>query len=233
MIEKTLGILELENKPMDCPGALSVVGTFQFPVKRITVPGAWTRNVINGDKSVEEVYIKCARQLEREGVSAIIANCGFSALFQAEVSASVSIPVALSSLSLVPFVATTLPPGQKVGILTYDADKLTEDHLVAAGWSSGDIAVSVAGIENSETWLRLADPVPAISSGVLVNEVVTAASSLLKADPAVATLVLECAGFVIAAETLRSETGLPVADYVSMARMLVDISPQLGTSPTV
>ncbi|WP_201841793.1 hypothetical protein [Microvirga zambiensis] len=225
MMRKTLGILELENKPLDLPGALCAPGTFQFPVKRLTVPGASARNIVDGDRSIKDAYISCGRQLESEGAAAIIANCGFSAVFQAEVSAAVSVPVALSSLLLVPLVANTLPPGRKVGILTYDANKLAEHHFAAAGWSSEEIAVSIAGIEGSESWRQFAEPTPVIPPALLINDVMAAAKSLLSADPAVAALVFECAGFPLAAETVRLETGLPVADYVSLARMLIEMSP--------
>lgn len=228
MIGKTLGILELENEPMDIPGGLSVPGTFQFPVKRITVPGAWARNVIDGDRSVAEAYISSACRLEADGVSAIIANCGFSALFQGEVAAAVSVPVALSSLSLVPLVAGVLPAGRKVGLLTADASKLADDHFAAVGWSSGDVAVAVAGIEGSETLRQFCEPVPAVTRDLIINDVMTAVESLLKADPAVGALVFECGGFILAAETVRRETGLLVADYVSLARMLVEMSPPPG-----
>ncbi|UXN57651.1 aspartate/glutamate racemase family protein [Phyllobacterium zundukense] len=228
MSNKTLGILELENKPMEHPGALSAPGTFRFPVKRLTVPGATTRNVVDGDHSVKDAYIRSARQLESEGVAAIIANCGFSAVLQADVSAAVSIPVALSSLLLVPLVAKTLPPGRRVGIITYDASKLKEEHFRAAGWSSTVIDVAIAGIEGSGSWHQLAQPVPVIPQALLINDVMAAATSLLKTDPAVAALVFECAGFPLTAEPVRIATGLPVADYVSLARMLIEMSPPVS-----
>lgn len=225
MIEKILGILELENRPANLPGTLSGPETFQFPVKRITVPGAWTRNVIDGDRSVRDAYVECARKLESDGVSGIIANCGYTALFQADVSAAVSIPVALSSLSLVPLVAATLPSGRKVGIITYESGKLTEAHFVAAGWSSDDIPVSVAGIEDTETWHQMTEPVLAYSPDLLINDVMKSVRSLLEADPAIGALVFECTAFPLAADTVRRETGLPVADILGLARMLVDMSP--------
>ncbi|MDA9505224.1 hypothetical protein XI09_11100 [Bradyrhizobium sp. CCBAU 11386] len=225
MAEKTLGILELENEPVKHPGFLAGPGTFQFPVKRVKVRGATARKVTEGDKSVKHEYIKCARQLESEGVAALIANCGFAGLFQAEVSAAVSIPVALSSLLFVPFVARTVPPGRKVGILTFDASKLTEDHFEAAGWSSTDIKVSVAGIEGSDSWRRLLEPVPDIAPSELIKDVMNAVRALLKVEPGIGALVFECTGFPIASEAVRRETGLRVADCVGLAKMLIEMSP--------
>ncbi|TIL29606.1 aspartate/glutamate racemase family protein [Mesorhizobium sp.] len=220
-----LGILELENKPLTYPGALCAPETFHFPVKRITVRGATVLKLVDGDPSVKDAYVSAARELESKGVTAITTNCGFSALFQTEVAAAVSVPVALSSLLLVPLMAKTLPKGRKVGILTYDSDKLSEHHFAAAGWSSSEVGVSIAGIEGSVTWRQLAEPVPDVPPELIAKDVLTAVKSLMETEPSVSTLVLECAGFTLAAETVRRETGLPVADFVSMANMLVEVSP--------
>jgi len=225
MLEKTLGILELDNEPIKQPGFLAGPGTFQFPVKRMKVLGATTRKVVDSDKSVRKNYIDSARRLEGEGVAAIIANCGFAGLFQSEVAAAVSVPVALSSLLLVPFIIKTLPAGCKVGLLTYDAQKLTEDHFAAAGWSSTQMHVPVVGIEGSDSWRRLAQPNPEVDPSELVKDVVSAAKRLLKAESNVRALVSECTGFPIASEAVRRETGVPVADCTVLARMLMEMSP--------
>jgi hypothetical protein len=42
---------------------------------------------------IHEAYI-AARGMEKDGVAAITSNCGFTARFQKDVAASVSIPVA-------------------------------------------------------------------------------------------------------------------------------------------
>lgn len=226
MTQKTLGVLELETKPLELQGCLAGAGTFQFPVKRLTVKGAFTRNVIDGDRSVEAGYVAGARRLEREGVSAIIANCGFTGIFQSSVSAAVSIPVALSALTLVPFVAKTLKPGAKVGILTYDAAKLVEDHFAGAGWSSRDISVAVAGIDGSDLWHEFAKPAPNVTAPMLIEGVVTATNRLLSSNPDVEALVFECTAFPVAADVVRQQTGLRVADVLTLANMLIEMSPE-------
>ncbi|MGY4167607.1 aspartate/glutamate racemase family protein [Bradyrhizobium sp. USDA 4529] len=225
MLDKVLGILELENEPVKHAGFLAGPGTFQFRVRRKKVLGATARKVIDGDRTVKDEYIKCARQLEDEGVAAIIANCGFAGMFQGEVSAVVSVPVALSSLLLVPFVAKTLPPGRKVGILTYDGSKLNEDHFEAAGWSSADIGVCVAGIEGSDSWRQLAKPVPDIVPIELIKDIRTTVRALLTTEPGIAALVFECTGFPIASEEIRQETGLRVVDVLGLAKLLIEASP--------
>lgn len=225
MVDRTLGVLRSENEPIDLPQALMGQSTFSFPVKHLVVSGAWVPNLLAGDRTIAPSFVECAVQLESEGASALIANCGFASLYQAEVAAAVSIPVALSSLSLVPFVATTVPRGAKVGILSYDSAAIKEEHYVAAGWSSTDIPVAVTGIKGTESYDLLARPVIKIDPRQLIRDVLTAANNLIDANPDIAALVLECASFPLAAQALRDATGLPVADYVGLANMLVEMSP--------
>ncbi|WP_210248679.1 hypothetical protein [Phyllobacterium endophyticum] len=182
------------------------------------------QTVVSGDLSVKDEYIRRARQLESEGVDAIISNCGFTSLLQDDVAAAVSIPVGLSSLMLVPFVARLLPPGRSLGLLTYDSTKLRESHFNAAGWSTSEIPVAIGGIEGSDSWREFAEPVPNISPEMLVNDVMAATSALLLANPTLSALVFECAGFPLATQTVRMQTGLAVADFVTLGRMLMDIA---------
>ncbi|MER9927282.1 hypothetical protein NKJ84_31390 [Mesorhizobium sp. M0048] len=225
MKKKTLGILELENRPISHLGALCSPETHQFPIKRLTVEGANVARLIAGDRSLKDAYVSGARKLESERVSAITTNCGFSSLHQAEVAAAVSVPVVLSSLALVPLAAKSMPSGRKVGILTYDSTKLAEHHFNAAGWSSKEIDVAIGGIEGSLTWQRLADPCPDAPPDVITSDVLAGVRSLLKVEPAVGALVLECAGFTLAAETVRREIGMFVADFVTLAKVLIEVSP--------
>ncbi|MER9977810.1 aspartate/glutamate racemase family protein [Mesorhizobium sp. M0085] len=224
MNNKILGILELENRPISHLGALCAPETHQFPIKRLTVEGANVARLIAGDRLLKDAYVSAAQELESQGVSAITTNCGFSSLHQAEVAAAVSVPVVLSSLALVPLIAKSLASGRKVGILTYDSTKLGELHCNAAGWSSKEIGVAIGGIEGSPTWERLADPCPDASPELITTDVLAGVKSLLRDDPAVGAVVLECAGFTLAAEAVRRETGLLVADFVTLAKMLIEVS---------
>lgn len=220
-IRPTLGILELANRATRLPGAMGNAASYAYPVRPMTVPGAWVEAVVGEDPSVLDAYIDCARQLEREGVAAIISNCGFTARFQARVSAAVAVPVALSSLLLVPFVARLIAPGKRVGMVTYDAAKLTELHFNGAGWSAADTPVAIIGIEGSETWAELARPTPELDPDRLLDDVLAATRTLIDDNPDVAAVVLECAAFPPVAAAVRRETGLSVVSYMTLADMLI------------
>ncbi|MFO0996285.1 MAG: hypothetical protein U1F33_06335 [Alphaproteobacteria bacterium] len=220
--EPTLGMLQLAHTPVRLPGAISSPSTYDFPVRYQQVPGAWTKNVIGPDDEIHKAYIAAARAMEKDGIAAITSNCGFTARFQKEVAAAVSIPVALSSLLLVQFMARIVPPGKKLGVLTYDAKQLGDVHFNGAGWSQKNLPVVVGGIEGSESWVEMVKPDPKCTVAMLERDVVAAARKLRAAHPDIAMLVLECSAFPIAAAAVRRETGLPTVDFSTLQRIIMD-----------
>jgi hypothetical protein len=220
--QSTLGMLQLAHTPVRLAGAISNPATYDFPVRYQQVPGAWTKNVIGPDDEIHKAYIAAARAMEKDGIAAITSNCGFTARFQKEVAASVSIPVALSSLLLVQIMVRLLPPGKKLGVLTYDAKQLGELHFNGAGWSQQNLPVVIAGIEGSECWTELVKPDPKLTVAMLERDVIAAARKLRAAHPDVAMLVLECSAFPVAAAAVRRETGLPTVDFSTLQRIIAD-----------
>jgi hypothetical protein len=216
-----LGVLQLMNTPVDIPGSMGHPDSYSGPVRFLQVPGAWTSNVVGAGGDVLASYIDCARRLEAEGVAAIIANCGFTARFQKDVAAAVSVPVALSSLLLVPFAARLLPPGAKLGMATYDADVLGEVHFNGAGWSRDELPVEVVGIEGSEAWHRMADPDTKLTREMVERDVIAALGGLIERHPEIRSLVLECSAFPLAADAVRRTFGLSVVDFLTMANMVI------------
>ena len=79
------------------------------------------RVVVERDPSLLAPFIAAARELERDGASAITTSCGFLALFQRELAASVRVPLWTSSLLLVGEIEARLAPGRRVGIVSADA----------------------------------------------------------------------------------------------------------------
>lgn len=216
-----LGVLQLMNTPVDIPGSMGHPDSYATPVRFLQVPGAWTSNVVGACGDVLASYIDSARRLEAEGVAAIISNCGFTARFQKDVAAAVSVPVAMSSLLLVPFSARLLPPGAKLGMATYDATVLGEVHFNGAGWSRDELPVEVVGIEGSEAWHRMADPETKLTREMVERDVIAALRGLLERHPEIRSVVLECSAFPLAADAVRRAFGLPVVDFLTMANMVI------------
>lgn len=216
-----LAILRLQHKPVPMKGSIADPASFAYDVRYLAVPGAWTENVTGGDRKVLAAYVDSARLMVSEGCRAITTTCGFTSLFQAEVSAAVPVPVAMSSLSLLPLLERLLPPGGRVAIITFDASRLTEAHCRGAGWSLAQSPVAIAGIEGSESWREMFKPEPGFTRDMLARDVISALDGLRTQHADIRAVLLECAFFPIVADDVRAKTGLPVVDFLSVGDLLM------------
>jgi hypothetical protein len=143
-----LGILMLDSTMVRPPGDIGNATTFSFPVVYRRVKGVATVEEMHRDDcACLPLVIEAARELEDEGVRAIVGGCGFMSLFQEALTAAVDIPVFTSTLMFVPQVQRALARGRKVGIVTADSRILAERHFRAVGWSSQMVPIAVAGME--------------------------------------------------------------------------------------
>ena len=117
-----LGILMLEARFPRIPGDMGNAGTWPFPVLYKVVSGASPQRVV-AEKAAGLLpnFVAAAKELEALGADGITTNCGFLSLYQKELAAAVSVPVATSSLMQVPMIQSTLPAGRRVGVLTVSA----------------------------------------------------------------------------------------------------------------
>jgi hypothetical protein len=199
-------------------GNLSYPDTFTFPVITQAVLGAWVSNVVPGDPRVEPAFVATARSLVRHGAVALTTNCGFAIRHQRAIASAVSVPVATSALLLVPMVAATT--SGTVGIVTFDARPLTQGVLRLAGVAE-DAPIAVVGLEGTDTWEIMSRPDAPITPAQIEDDLLVAIASLRKREPSLSALVLECAGFPVAAPKLREVTRLPVYDVTSLANLLM------------
>ncbi len=217
----TLGVLQLTQRPVTIPGAMGDPASYAFPVRFQQVPEASPARVLGDGVGVAEGHIRVAQRFEREGIAAIISNCGFNARFQKQISAAVNVPVAMSSLQLVPFAVRLIPPGAKVGVITYDSSRLGEIHFNGAGWSLADTPAVVAGINGSESWHELGKQEPNVDGEQLARDVLAAIEGLRTDNPEIRALVLECSVFPVAGPAVRAATGLPTYDFVTLAHLVM------------
>ncbi len=216
-----LAILRLQHKPVPMKGSIADPASFAYDVRYLAVPGAWTENVTGGDRAVLAAYVESARRMVAEGCRAVTTTCGFTSLFQAEVSAAVPAPVAMSSLSLLPLLERLIPPGGRIAIVTFDASRLTEAHCQGAGWSLTTSKVAIAGIEGSESWQEMFKPEPGFTRDMLARDVMTALDGLRAHHADIRAVLLECAFFPIVADDVRARTGLPVVDFLTVGDLLM------------
>jgi hypothetical protein len=215
-----LGILLLDNASVRLPGAMSHPATFGYPTRFREVPGASVERVLRGDPAVA-AYVETGRALADEGVAAITTNCGFSVVYQAELSAALPVPVATSSLLLLPFLARVVRRGGGLGVVTYEARSLTAAHLAAAGIADAALPVAIAGIDGTDTWAEMARPGPKVSVEALERDVLGVVDRMLGEHPEIQLILLECAGFPAVTAAVRARTQRPVFDFVTLANLLM------------
>lgn len=220
-----LGVLKLESGLPNIPGNVGNASTFPYPVLYKTIPSMTYLGVKEGSSSFVEMLTRAAVEAEREGVRAIIGECGFMLPYQERIASAVRIPVLLSSLSLLPLILLSLGSEDRIGIVTAEL-RAWEPRM----WSSLPIPrerVVVAGVETLPAWQNYYWNPDGFASGLLdpaaaESEVVSVARQLVDSDPKISAILLECAAMPPYAEAVYRATGLPVLDFLTLARVLQD-----------
>lgn len=212
-----LGILMLEGKMSVEPGLMKSEATFPYPVVRRVVEGSSTPRTAEDAAAMLPLYIDAARELERDGVGAITANCGLIALMQKELAESVKVPVVTSALMMVPALHLMMP-GRRIGILTFFTDAVGERNYNASGWSSEEIPVALDGVGEFDSWLEFlrTKEIPDAARGQLEADLVTVARRVVERYPDIGAFVSECTMLPACLQAVRDALGLPVFDILTM-----------------
>ena len=213
----TIGILLLNTRIPLIPGDVGNASTFKFPVLYRVVEDLFTdRLVVDADPALAGPIIREARALERSGVAAITADCGYLALFQKEVAAAVNIPVFLSSWMQVPFMHRMLQPGKEIGAIVADSRYIREEILISAGIDDS-IPLVMGGMEDRPSfWSQIMREDGTLDSDALEREVVEVAGDLVQNNPDIGAMLLECSCLPPYGAAVQEALHLPVFDFITM-----------------
>lgn len=211
-----VGILLLDYRGPFIPGDVGNATTYDYPVLFKLVKGLTFERVIAGDPEMEGPIVAAAKELEQFGVRGISSDCGFLIKYQDVVKKAVKVPVFMSSLLQIPFLAMMIDSGRPVGCLTATRKHLGNRVLELAGIRS-DINVVVRGMEDYEhfKWAILEEG-GELDSDKIEAETVGAALELQRQNPDMGAIVLECSLMPPYAKAVQAATGLPVFDFVTM-----------------
>lgn len=220
-----LGILMLDTTFPRLPGDIGNAKSFPFPVRYKRILGASPKRVVEeADPSLLEPFIAAARALEAEGVRAITTSCGFLALFQQELAASVNVPLFSSSLLQIPLLYEIFGRRGKVGVLTARSASLTELHFRNCGVQG--IPLAVAGMDEQPEFTRVfldkSEPgmEPRLDVERAEEELKNVAAALAAAEPEMRFIVLECTNMPPFKKAIQEASGKPVFDIISLAGFL-------------
>ena len=222
----TVGIVQLPaNIPM-MPGDVGNPTTFNFPVLYESIQEIdpfW----ILADKPhpvVMKKIIAACKRLTMQGVTTIIGNCGFFANYQPEVAASLDPGVQFfnGSLMQLPMLLTSVGANKKVGVLTASKKLLMPSPAIKnSGVSAEDRKrIVVYGNEDGEQMNRVTGEAGSYSPKKLEKELVDLAKKMVKENPDVGAILLECTEFPPHASAIQKAVRLNVWDFVTMTEFM-------------
>jgi hypothetical protein len=222
----TVGILQLPaNIPM-LPGDMGNPTTFNFPVLYELIEEIDPFWVL-ADKPhpvVMKKLIAACKRLTMQGVTTIIGNCGFFANYQPEVSASLDVGVQFFNGSLIqlPMLLTSVGANKKVGVLTASKKLLMPSPAIKySGVSEADMErIVVYGNEDGKEMLKVTGETGRFNPKKLEKELVDLAKKMVRENPDVGAIVLECTEFPPYAHAIQDAVRLNVWDFVTLTELM-------------
>ena len=213
----TVGILYQEVWYPLLPGNVVNACTYDFPVRHKLIPNAIQSMVHSGDPTLVDDIIKAGKELEMEGVRAICGACGYMGNFQPQVAEALNVPVFMSSLVQLAAISTGLRKWQKVGILCADGPSLTQKIIENCGADPSRCVVK--GLEEQpqmSSFVR--SDRGSVDNEALKREIVEGALNLVRNNPEVGAILLECSDMPPYAADVQRAINLPVYDFVTLIK---------------
>ena len=207
-------------------GHISYAKSYDYPVRLKFVvdpfdPVGFHKSSSNNKGWNLDAWISAARELQEEGVRAIVCGCGLTGMIQKELQEAVELPVYTSSLLFVPEIHRTTAGGKRVGILTVSSEQLTaHDGAIFDGCDiDRAIPLAIVGMNESpeaKIWARQVTPEFDVEKTEAA--IVRVALQLKYDNPDLGAIVLECTEMPPYADAIEAATGLPVFSPLDMVK---------------
>lgn len=212
-----IGIIAVHLIYPKMPGNVANATTYPFPVLYREVNFEIER-LFAGDDSIKDEIIQAAKELEQQGVRAIIGACGYFAHFQPDVKEAVDIPVFLSSLCQLPVIKTAISEKKKIAVFAASGENIKDDLLRKIGTDSNRLVVENIGELDSFKAIRYGHST--LDHGRLSKDLCDIAIKLVEREKTIGAILLECSDLPPYAKAIQAVTGLPVFDFNTMIDMV-------------
>jgi len=210
-----IGILVLDLWYPYLPGNVANASTYNFPVHYKILKGSSIPEILSADPALLDLIVEGGRELEKQGVRAIIGACGYFGNYQKETAAILDVPVFLSSLLQVPTITRGLRQNQKVGIICAVADSLTPKLLSQCGVDDlSDIVI--AGAQDLPEFQNIVQCTGHFNSYKIEQQLVDLAKQLVANYPDIGAILLECSDMPPYAWAIQNAVRLPVFDFTTL-----------------
>lgn len=206
-----LGVLMLDTRFPRPPGDVGNPATFErhgIAVRLLVIEGASPERIVKeADPSLLQPFVDGALRLAAQGAAMLTTSCGFLAAYQQVLACAVLVPVVTSSLLQCRAFAHP-------GILTFDADSMSQGILDAAGVPQG---TPVQGVQpGCEFHRRILNNEARLDLVEAERNVVDAARRLVALHPEVEDIVMECTNMPPYRDAVALATGRRVHDIETL-----------------
>jgi len=210
-----IGILVLDLWYPYMPGNVANASTYNFPVLFKILKGTTVPQILNAEPSLLNMIVEGGKELEQQGVRAIVGACGYFGHFQGEASKRLSVPTYLSSVLQVPVIMRGLKSDQKVGIICGSAPHLKPSLLNQCGVDDLSRVVIVGG-QDSPEFGNITNCTGHFVSAKIEKELVGLAKNLVSKNPEIGAILLECSDMPPYAWAIQNAVRLPVFDFTTL-----------------
>lgn len=220
-----LGVVRLDYNYPPAPGDIDCPGSYDYDVIYRVVPGMTFEMAQSGrlSRPVEGEFKKAIKWLEANGAAGITGDCGFMMAFQPIAREVATVPCFMSSMVQCPMVSVAFDKFDKILILTANSETLKpqKDTLLnACGFDVDDDRFLIKGCQD-------VDGFDAVEKGEAVDVervtpgIVRMTDVILRRQPSIRAIILECTELPPYADALRASTGLPVWDAITNADFFI------------
>ncbi len=219
-IDPTLGVIRLDYHYPPILGDVDFPGSFAYPVVYEMVEGLTFKRCQQGelDEALRKGIRDAVRRLEGRGVAGISGDCGFMINYQQFIQKQTELPVFMSSVLLAPAILPLIDPSEKVAIMTANSKSLEPalpGMLEQCGLQGGIDRFLVVGCQDVPGFDAVANA-KKVDRAMVGPGIERLAMKIVKDHPDVKAFIFECTELGAYANRVRSATGLPVFDSITV-----------------
>jgi hypothetical protein len=208
-----VGVIVRESHYPLLSGNMQNATTFDFPVLYGIVPGVTSDELYSGSPQLGTRVIATGRELLNQGVKAIAGACGSFAHFQSLAASTFQVPTAMSVMVQLPFLLNMLPKDRKLAVIFASAVAFTETLCRECNIAEPDLQRLVITEAKALPAFRDFMAVPSrLDVCALESQLYEHAAQLVRQEPLISMVVLQCSDLPPFAATIQRATGCPVVD---------------------
>lgn len=219
-----IGVLVMKSWVPKPPGHISNASNYDFPIYYLAVEDSCTGNIHGGNPDILPRIVAASKELEAMGCKAITTSCGYFGHFQRLVAEQCNVPVYLSAVCLAPFVLSMLKADDKLGIICYAEEKMTNSMLEACGITDKlkQRCVIKGVVKESELGNIIKDQ-GHYNIDIAKREVVDVAVRMAEADENITAILLECTDLPPHAYAIQERLQIPVFTATDMVKFVYSL----------